>query len=228
MGLLSVRPLTDNGQPPADLLRRLSPTHAALLKKLWPGAWVPTTDLVKITGGQSDTPRRIRELRKEVGFTHLRSTQKNGVWGYQLVTRERASDKERRAYLSPVEKEQIIQRDGLRCNICHLVPPEGQVNGYLQFDHREPFDKRLGETSVANSQLLCIDCNLVKRKACERCTLDTCEGCPYAYPEKVAHRHVVAFPGDTGRAIEAEAKRLGLPADEIVRRLVAAALSRKS
>jgi len=60
--------------------------------------------------------------------------------------------------LLEVEKEQVKRRDGYACLCCGV-----QTEGKLQIDHIKPFFMG-GETSIENSQTLCIICNRCKGK----------------------------------------------------------------
>jgi len=58
--------------------------------------------------------------------------------------------------------------------------------------------------------LLCRTCNVEKRGVCKRCTLTTCDGCPYAYPEQFGGRFVVMLDKSLTQKIRAEALQKGL------------------
>ncbi|MCC5628031.1 HNH endonuclease [Nostoc sphaeroides CHAB 2801] len=60
--------------------------------------------------------------------------------------------------LTEEEKEQVKERDSYACLCCGV-----KAEGKLQIDHIKPFSMG-GETSVENSQTLCVICNRCKGK----------------------------------------------------------------
>lgn len=80
----------------------------------------------------------------------------------------------------------------------------------IQYDHKIPLE-RLGATVVENLQLLCRACNVEKRGACRHCTLPSCDGCPYAYPELFAARLIITLDRETAEQLQAESEETGTP-----------------
>lgn len=100
-------------------------------------------------------------------------------------------------------KRQVLERDKGICQIC------GTADAHIQFDHKVP-QERLGKTEVVNLQLLCRTCNVEKRGVCKHCTLTTCEGCPYAYPEQFGSRFVVMLDNSLAKKVKADARQENL------------------
>ena len=156
--------------------RKLSVAKQIILKMLWDMEWVEGADIFKAVQ-QTYYDRRIRELR-ESGWQIQTSGTK-----YLLKSHEKLAGKERK-YPSAKQKRQVFERDKGVCQIC------GTQDLHIQFDHKVP-QERLGKTEASNLQLLCRTCNVEKRGVCKRCMLETCNGCPYAYPEMFGGRFVV-------------------------------------
>ena len=175
--------------------KKLSKAKQTILDMLW--SLEPVEGKAIFEGvGQTYYDRRIRELResgwqiKTIGTT------------YQLISRERLPGNERE-YLSAEQRRQVRERDKGICQICGTADP------HLQFDHKVP-QERLGETEVSNMQLLCRTCNVEKRGVCKRCTLTTCDGCPYAYPELFSGRFTIMLDKSLTEIIRAHARQKGL------------------
>lgn len=166
--------------------------YQRLLTRLWSMEWVDKNELTAANNGQTDTPRRIRELDKEFGFDIERNGKSGDESAYRLKSRRsRLERPRRRPYFTPIQKEGLKKRDPPLCKICGRFSPDDY--GMLQIDHRIPFDKG-GETTLDNAQFLCTTCNVYKRRRCELCTVPECSDCAYAYPEKydgvvVLHLH---------------------------------------
>lgn len=162
---------------------------------LWSMNWVEGSEIFKAVQ-QTYYDRRIRELR-ESGWQIETSGTK-----YRLTSHEKLAGNERE-YLSAEQKRQVFERDKGICQIC------GVSDAHIQFDHKVP-QERLGKTEVLNIQLLCRTCNVEKRGVCKRCTLTTCEGCPYAYPEQFGGRLVVMLEKSLLLRIREDAEKQGI------------------
>lgn len=175
--------------------KKLSKVKQIILEILWNMEWVDGADIFKAVQ-QTYYDRRIRELR-ESGWQIQTSGKK-----YRLVSREKLAGNERN-YPSAEQKRQVLERDKGICQMC------GMKDNHIQFDHKVP-QERLGKTEVTNLQLLCRTCNVEKRGVCKRCTLKTCEGCPYAYPEMFGGRFVVIVDRSLMQKIREDAHQKGL------------------
>jgi|GEM_PF-1083799 len=164
-------------------------SHARILQALWSGKWVTKAEIMAANKNQSDTPRRIRELRSEFNFDiEQEGTGDNSR--YRLISHQR-SETRRRKYISKAERDRLVREFGLKCNICDREFEA--IEGNLQVDHRIPFDK-LGPTTVQNSQLLCTTCNVMKKRICEFCERENCDECAYAYPERCGNLQIIILP----------------------------------
>lgn len=114
-----------------------------------------------------------------------------------------------RKYPSIKQKHQVLERNRGICQIC------GAQDTHIQFDHKVP-QERLGKAEVSNLQLLCRTCNVEKRGVCKRCTLETCDGCPYAYPEMFGGRFVVMVDKSLMQKIREDARQKGLSESMLV------------
>lgn len=175
--------------------KKLSKAKQIILDILWNTEWVNGADVFKAVK-QTYYDRRIRELR-ESGWQIQTSGTK-----YRLVSREKLAGNERK-YPSADQKRQVLERNKGICQIC------GVADAHIQFDHKIP-QERFGKTEVDNLQLLCRTCNVEKRGVCKRCTLTTCEGCPYAYPELFGTRFVVMLDKSLAQKVRADARQESL------------------
>lgn len=203
-----------------ELLKKLkldpSSTRARILTKLWDGDWVPIPELIDANSYQSDTPRRIRELRSEFGFEiSQKGIGKNS--SYRLESQECYGVK-RREYLTSDQKRQLANRDGIRCNICGVSYPV--IKGNLQADHRIPFKERGGPTTVENAQFLCVRCNVMKKRMCEFCNLEKCSDCAYAYPEKFGNLLLLKLPRDTIDQLMAGAIKENIEIEDLIKKSI--------
>jgi hypothetical protein len=180
---------------------KLGKAKKIILDILWNMEWVEGADIFKAVQ-QTYYDRRIRELR-ERGWQIQTSGTK-----YRLVSHEKLPGNERK-YPSAKQKRQVLERDKGICQIC------GSKDKNIQFDHKVP-QERQGKTEVANLQLLCRTCNVEKRGICKRCTLETCDGCPYAYPEMYGGRFVVMVDGSLMQKIREDARQKGISESVLV------------
>lgn len=184
------------GWPPKNKeFTRLSKVKKKILEILWPMTWVNTHDIHEATG-QSYYDRRIRELRESGWQIETRGLK------YRLKSRNKLPGN-RRKYPSPVQKREVLARDKGVCQIC------GSTHPRMEYDHKVPRE-RFGETEVPNLQLLCSPCNVDKRGVCKKCTLKTCDGCPYAYPELFKGRFVLLADSTTSDMIVEGAAKQGV------------------
>jgi hypothetical protein len=181
--------------------KKLSDAKQKILDLLWPMEWVDGSDIFKAIE-QTYYDRRVREL-SESGW-QIQTIGKK----YRLVSHEKLAGNQRK-YPSAKQKQQVLERDKGICQMC------GIVDSHIQFDHKVP-QGRLGKTEVDNLQLLCRTCNVEKRGVCKRCTLTTCDGCPYAYPEQFGARFVVMLDNPLTQKIKADARQKGLSESALV------------
>ena len=186
----------------ANLPPYIKGVYRKILTALWTGKWVSSNKLLSLTK-QKYFDRRIRELRDEYGFD-IESKHMSGGWSYCLKSKKPRFKKRRRQYFTKKQKEEVIKRDGLKCNICGFVPANGHEG--LQFDHRIPFKERQGPTTLDNLQILCAQCNIIKRRACQQCTKKSCKSCVYAYPEQLNTTYLITLSPKTQRRYDALAK----------------------
>lgn len=188
------KPISD--WPPGDkAFARLSDVKKKILELLWPMKWVNTHDIHEATG-QSYYDRRIRELR-ESGW----QIETDGL-KYRLKSRKKLPGNSRK-YPSAAQKREVLARDRGICQVC------GSTHPRMEYDHKVPRE-RFGTTEVSNLQLLCSPCNVDKRGACKKCTLKTCDGCPYAYPELFRGRFVLLVDATTSDLIDEGAAKQGI------------------
>lgn len=175
--------------------KKLSEAKQIILDMLWSKKWVEGSEIFKAVK-QTYYDRRIRELR-ESGWQIETSGTK-----YRLISRKKLPGNERE-YPSSDQKRQVLERDKGICKIC------GNADAHIQYDHKVP-QERQGKTTVENLQLLCRTCNVEKRGVCKRCTLTTCNGCPYAFPEQYGGRFVIMVSQSLMQQIRADALQQGL------------------
>ncbi len=190
-------------------------SHARILTVLWPGEWITIEQIMAENKGQSDTPRRIRELKKEFGFEiKQEGTGKRSKYclGSHKYTGER-----RRKYLSKHERELLVKCEGLECNICGKTACK--VIGNLQIDHRIPFERN-GPSTLENSQLLCVECNVMKKRICEHCHKNNCENCAYAYPERYKNSFLLNLSPDLKSKCDKIAYEKNISLDSFIEYLI--------
>lgn len=200
------------------LLTKFSDAKGKILRALWPCRWVSSSKLLKLTN-QKYFDRRIRELRDESGFD-IETGYASGKAAYRLVSHTARFEESRRQYPNSQERAEVIKRDGVRCNICGFIPPTGKITGYLQYDHRIPFHERNGETNVDNLQLVCIRCNVIKKRACQICPMVTCNNCPYAYSEKFGGIYVIGISKQAKGKYESVAKLKNIKIEDAIRDVI--------
>ena len=179
----------------SQLYERLSRAKKTILDLLWSMEWIEGKDIFAAVQ-QTYYDRRIRELRESGWQIQTQGTK------YRLLSHEKLEGNERK-YPAPDLKRQVRERDLDICQIC------GTHDDQLQFDHKVP-QERLGLTTVENLQLLCRTCNVEKRGVCKRCTLTTCDGCPYAFPELFSGRFMIMLDRTLTEKIRADAHEKGV------------------
>lgn len=95
---------TDNLEEKLNLLRinRSDSPHARILRALWSMEWRIVTEIIAANENQSDTPRRIRELRSMFAFEVDQEGQSNES-RYRLRS-HRSGKIRRREYLTNAQK----------------------------------------------------------------------------------------------------------------------------
>ncbi len=176
--------------------REWSKAKLSILRLLWPGEWVQGSEIFEAVQ-QTYYDRRIRELRESGWKIETRGTK------YRLTSHEKLPGRVRE-YPSSELKRAVYQHDQGVCQICRLP------DDHMQYDHKVPLD-RLGPTNLENLQLLCRSCNVEKRGACKRCKLETCDNCPYAYPESFGTRLVLLLDKEVTEKLRMESQRRGIP-----------------
>jgi len=170
-----------------------------MVKLLWdagedfPRPWVPREELHDLTH-QSDYRRRITELKDERGL----DIEKNKSNEYRLKS-PKLNPAVPRAYLSPAQKKKLFTRQLYTCQACGHVDV-GNKDETLQADHKIPL-KHGGVHNESNWQILCWNCNVGKRRACQDCQRD-CTDCVWAFPEKTGVRIMVPLDNDVFRTLQ--------------------------
>lgn len=119
-----------------------------------------TNEQLRITTGQDNYARRLRELRAE-GWQITYSTKQKG---YILETDQKA---ERSAddYVNLRLRTEVLERDNFTCQICGYTKDDTYPAGEkvkLEIDHIVPLAQG-GKTEVDNLQTLCSHCNAGKK-----------------------------------------------------------------
>ncbi|HEV2913188.1 MAG TPA: HNH endonuclease signature motif containing protein [Pyrinomonadaceae bacterium] len=197
----SENPLFDTASVP-----KLSEAKRKILAILWSMEWVEGADIFRAVG-QTYYDRRIRELRESGWQIETRGTK------YKLTSRKKQTGNER-VYPNAKQKREVFERDKGICQIC------GLADATIQYDHKIPLE-RFGATVVENLQLLCRACNVEKRGACRRCTLPSCDSCPYAYPELFVARLIIPLDREIAKQLQAESEETGTPDAVIAREIIA-------
>jgi 5-methylcytosine-specific restriction endonuclease McrA len=198
-----------------SLGRSLSEVKEKILRKLWdegkslPRGWVRSSALLAVTR-QKYFDRRVRELRDELGCD-IETGTAGGEHAYRLRS-TRIDVANPRAYLSESQKRQLFENSKHRCAVCGGQFEAG-LRG-LQADHKIPL-KRGGQHGEENWQPLCVECNVGKRRACAGCNLD-CRKCPWAFPDQVGKRIVLAIPADIDSAARARAAQTGKSVNQVL------------
>jgi 5-methylcytosine-specific restriction endonuclease McrA len=171
--------------------------HKIILDMLSSQEWISGPEILEVTG-QKYYDRRVRELREE-GWD-IKLERHGRISGYRLVSLIKAAGK-KRTYPNANQKRQVLSRDECTCQLCSLDMRDDDPSSVPQIDHRIPL-LRDGDTEVSNLQVLCSECNVVKRGACKNCKRTNCEGCIYAYPEKAGRRISLTIPPELDSIFE--------------------------
>lgn len=154
-----------------------------------------TTDELKVKYGYNHPPRAAMDVKDQgIPLVRFKVTNEQGrsIAAYKFgdVDSIRKGFEGRQAF-SKALKEEVVQANGGRCNIC-LSEHE------LQIDHRVPYvvagDIGFADKDVADYMLLCRMCNRAKSWCCEHCPnwLELkrpaiCVTCYWASPDKYTH-----------------------------------------
>lgn len=218
--LLNLCTLEDMLVPLEEKDKVTLPAHLQELVAMLPlNEWVHRSTLEQY--GRSNYARRIRKIVAEYGWDIERERRSNGAnddW-YRRTSAEQVRPARIRREVAPKVRQQIYKRDGWTCQMCRVDVSEEQSLSRAQCDHKVPAE-RGGPSSPPNLMTLCLQCNLKKRQACKHCDLPTCEGCPYAFPERFAQTLVLRLPEEAAKKLAAVADRDGVPAGMIVARLI--------
>lgn len=191
---------------------KLSKVKQLMLDMLSSGKPVKARDLLKASG-QAEYARRLRELRDEAGYDIISFNDGGDVF-WQLRSKKRKPSK-KRTYLGQKVKDKFIN-ENQDCAHCGK-----RFNKKIKpvFDHRVPLI-RGGDGIPENFQVICVDCNNLKRTECKGCERE-CQNCFFAYPEKFS-RPIVIY-GLTDKelsSLEEQASKVKEPVAEFVTNLV--------
>jgi hypothetical protein len=213
--------LADPIQPDTSERVKPLPPHLQKLVDLLPlNQWVHRS-VLESEYGKSNVMRRIRKIRSEYGWdvrSERRSAGANDDW-YMRCSSEPTSPQRIRKEVKKSDRQKIYDRDIWRCQMCGCDVGIHQNQTMPQCDHKVPAE-RGGHTELNNLQTLCIPCNLKKRQACKHCTLPSCVGCPYAFPEEFANTLVLKLSDSAGRRLQKLARDQGLPPATVVERMI--------
>lgn len=176
--------------------------------------------------GNSNYARRIRKIVSEYGWAIERHRGKKGANDDYYIRRSDGPVREQRIRreVAPPVRIVIYERDGYRCRMCHADLSDEQQLTRPQCDHKIPAE-RGGTSDPENLQTLCLQCNLKKRQACRHCTLKSCAGCPYAFPEAYDLVTLVALSADVSKRVRARAEREGIPPAHLIMRILESSFS---
>jgi 5-methylcytosine-specific restriction endonuclease McrA len=189
-----------------DLLPLDEPVHRSTIEKAY---------------GKTNYARRIRKIESEYGWKIERRRGSNGANDDWYIRRSDGPVRPQAIRYEVPKKTRltVYERDGWRCRICTADVSDAQDSTRPQCDHKIPAD-RGGSSKTENLQTLCTLCNLKKRQACKHCTLSSCDGCPYAYPEQYATAQIVALSQAAADKLAAQAEREGIPPATVIMRLL--------
>jgi len=190
-----------------DSGKQWSKAKLKILELLWPMQWVEGSKIYDAVQ-QTYYDRRIRELRESGWQIETHPSGKK----YRLKSHEKLRGNVRK-YPTARQKREVQERDKGICQICRLP------DDHMQYDHKVPLERH-GLTEVENLQQLCRSCNVEKRGACKRCTLPTCDGCPYAYPELFGTRLVLFLDQDTATKLRTNSELEGIPDSTIAMKIL--------
>lgn len=195
----------------------LGKVHQKILKRLAREDWVSTDELLKLTK-QKYLDRRIRELRDEEGWQIVHEM-KGSQHGYRLASLEKGEGRKRH-YLPMKEKIKIFERDNYTCQICECKVSKNNA----QIDHKIPLI-RGGDLSESNLQTLCLECNVVKRGYCRKCTRKSCKDCLLANPQLMKNRVTLQLPPHLHDKLRAKAELLNKKLPQYITELLCDATS---
>lgn len=122
----------------------------------------------------------------------IRYMKKGEEPGYWLASPVKGKGK-KRTYPTAKQRRQILERDSYTCQLCGLDMSGENPPSVQQIDHKIPLI-RDSETNLKNLQVLCSECNVVKRGTCRHCKRMSCTSCVYAYPENAGRRITLIIP----------------------------------
>jgi len=189
--------------------------YRRLLTKLWPQEPITTEELTEANHKQSETTRRLRELRQLFGFRIVYRYKSGGnPAGYRLLSRDSEyKQRIKNLYFSDGVKNRLKKAASPVCTLCRKEFPEH--SGYLQYDHRKPA-VRGGEAEFENVMFLCPTCNVGKKQRCADCKKDDCDGCVYAHPERFGTKLTITLDDESWKKIHAAARAREISAEELI------------
>lgn len=190
-----------------------------ILKMLWNGEWVQGDDILAAVK-QAYYDRRIRQLRDEHGWdietTFVANKAGKKRPAYRLVSHFQGTGI-KRPHIPAHERAHVLERDHYTCQIGGEDLRGGKNNP--QIDHKIPLI-RGGDSTVENYQSICSNCNVIKRGTCRSCTLESCENCYLAFPEKGNNNLLVNLTAKESEHLSQIAGKLGLTRIEALRKIV--------
>ena len=198
--------------------KKLSAVKIKILTRLWgedvdkfPKPWVSSAELLELTG-QKYFDRRTRELRDQVGCD-LESSYIEEFSGHawRLKSKQLAPPQDRQ-YLTQSQKNKLFKENGYTCVTCGAKVNAG-IRG-LQADHKIPLS-RGGSNAIDNWQPMCNNCNVGKRRACEKCNLN-CNKCSWAFPQQQGIQTMLSISEKTLKRVDAYSQKSGKSRDSIV------------
>lgn len=163
-------------------MEKLSKVKQLMLEMLSSGKPVKAKDLLRASG-QAEYARRLRELRDEGGYDIISFNNGDDVL-WQLRSKKKKPPK-KRTYLGEKIKKKFISEN----SACALCGKHFSENLKPVFDHRVPLI-RGGDGTEDNFQVICVDCNNLKRTECKGC-IRQCANCFFAFAEKFSRPIVV-------------------------------------
>lgn len=158
--------------------------------------YITNHDLNQIYGYEH-APRAIRDVR-ELGIPletfKVSDPGNKKITAYRFATGVafQQGKQGRRAFPKKL-KQELLQRDGERCNICKRAFPAS----ILQIDHKVPYEvagDKAGDFQPEEFMLVCGSCNRAKSWECEHCDnwrntklVAICNSCLFGSPEDYEH-----------------------------------------
>lgn len=202
----AVRSLPPHLQQLVDMLPLDEPVHRSVVESAY---------------GKTNYARRIRKIVSEYGWHIERRRGSDGANDDWYIRRSDGPVRPQaiRYEVPKATRLLVYERDKWRCQMCGADVSGGQDTTLPQCDHKVPAE-RGGSSRIDNLQTLCTQCNLKKRQACKHCTLPSCNGCPYAYPEQYAAIEVVPLSPVAAERLGERTRLEGVPPAVIITRLL--------